>query len=58
MDWVGGGAGMEAELLVKHPIGRFGRVEEVADACGFLCSAEAGFLTGANISIDGAYSRV
>src|SRR6476620_3396742 len=58
MDSMEGGAEMEAELLVKHPIGRFGRVEEVADACVFLCSAEAGFLTGANISIDGAYSRV
>ena len=33
-------------------------VEEVADACVFLCADEAGFLTGANISIDGAYSRV
>ena len=33
-------------------------VDEVADACVFLCADEAGFLTGANISIDGAYSRV
>lgn len=48
----------EAALLTKHPIGRFGRVEEVADACVFLCAGEAGFLTGANISIDGAYGRV
>jgi NAD(P)-dependent dehydrogenase (short-subunit alcohol dehydrogenase family) len=48
----------ERELLARHPIGRFGTVEDVADACVFLCAAEAGFLTGANISIDGAYSRV
>ncbi|MEO9175745.1 MAG: SDR family NAD(P)-dependent oxidoreductase [Gaiellales bacterium] len=48
----------ERELLDRHPIGRFGAVEEVADACVFLCSDEAGFMTGANISIDGGYSRV
>jgi NAD(P)-dependent dehydrogenase (short-subunit alcohol dehydrogenase family) len=48
----------ERELLDRHPIGRFGKVEEIADACVFLCADEAGFLTGANISIDGGYSRV
>jgi NAD(P)-dependent dehydrogenase (short-subunit alcohol dehydrogenase family) len=48
----------ERELLGRHPIGRFGTVEDVADACVFLCADEARFLTGANISIDGAYSRV
>ena len=58
MDAMEGGAELEAELLTKHPIGRFGRVGEVADACVLLCSDEAGFMTGANISIDGAYSRV
>ena len=58
MDSMPDGAEMEAGLLVKHPIGRFGRVDEVADACVFLCGDEARFLTGANISIDGAYSRV
>ena len=58
MDSMDGGVEMEADLLTKHPIGRFGRVEEVADACVLLCAAEAGFMTGANISIDGAYSRV
>jgi NAD(P)-dependent dehydrogenase (short-subunit alcohol dehydrogenase family) len=58
MDTMEGGAEIEAELLTRHPIGRFGRVEEVADACVFLCADEAGFMTGATISIDGAYSRV
>jgi NAD(P)-dependent dehydrogenase (short-subunit alcohol dehydrogenase family) len=48
----------ERELLGRHPIGRFGTVQDVADACVFLCAAEAEFLTGAHISIDGAYSRV
>jgi 3-oxoacyl-[acyl-carrier protein] reductase len=58
MDSMEGGPEMEADLLTKHPIGRFGRVEEVADACVLLCADEAGFMTGANISIDGGYSRV
>jgi 3-oxoacyl-[acyl-carrier protein] reductase len=58
MDSMEGGAEMEAELLSRHPIGRFGRAEEVADACVLLCADEAGFMTGANISIDGGYSRV
>jgi NAD(P)-dependent dehydrogenase (short-subunit alcohol dehydrogenase family) len=58
MDSMEGGAEMEAELRTKHPIGRFGRVEDVADACVFLCAREAGFMTGATIAIDGAYSRV
>jgi 3-oxoacyl-[acyl-carrier protein] reductase len=58
MDSMEGGSEMEAALLTKHPIGRFGRVEEVADACVLLCADEAGFMTGANISIDGGYSRV
>jgi 3-oxoacyl-[acyl-carrier protein] reductase len=58
MDAMEGGAELEAELLTRHPIGRFGRVEEVADACVLLCADEAGFMTGANISIDGGYSRV
>lgn len=58
MDAMPDGAEVEAELLTRHPIGRFGDVEEVADAAVMLCADEASFLTGANISIDGAYSRV
>ena len=58
MEAMNDGRAFERELLGRHPIGRFGEADEVADACVFLCSEEAGFLTGANISIDGAYSRV
>lgn len=52
------GGAFERELLARHPVGRFGTAAEVAEACVFLCSAEAQFMTGANITIDGAYSRV
>lgn len=58
MEAMNDGRAFERELLGRHPIGRFGTVQDVADACVFLCADEAGFLTGANISIDGAYSRV
>lgn len=58
MEAMNDGRAFERELLARHPIGRFGTVEEVADACVFLTTPESGFLTGANISIDGAYSRV
>ncbi len=58
MEAMNDGRAFERELLGRHPIGRFGKVEEVAEACVFLCSDEAGFMTGANITIDGAYSRI
>ena len=58
MEAMDDGRAFERELLARHPIGRFGTTADVADACVFLCADEAGFLTGANISIDGGYSRV
>ena len=58
MEAMNDGRAFERELLGRHPVGRFGTVEEVADACVFLVTPDSGFLTGANISIDGAYSRV
>jgi NAD(P)-dependent dehydrogenase (short-subunit alcohol dehydrogenase family) len=48
----------EREVVGRHPIGRAGTVEEIAEAAVLLCSGRATFLTGANISIDGGYSRV
>ena len=32
---------------------RFGSPSEFGDACAFLCSAQAGYLTGQNILLDG-----
>jgi 3-oxoacyl-[acyl-carrier protein] reductase len=39
--------------MAANPAGRFGRPEEFGAACGWLCSANAGFVTGQNILIDG-----
>ena len=35
------------------PAGRFGKPEEFGQFCAFLCSAQAGYLTGQNILLDG-----
>lgn len=32
---------------------RFGTPQEFADACAFLCSAQAGFISGQNLQLDG-----
>jgi NAD(P)-dependent dehydrogenase (short-subunit alcohol dehydrogenase family) len=41
------------DLAPLHPIGRIGRVEEVADAVLWLCSGRASFVTGHSLIIDG-----
>jgi 3-oxoacyl-[acyl-carrier protein] reductase len=33
---------------------RFGRPAEFGDCCAYLCSAQAGFISGQNIQLDGA----
>jgi NAD(P)-dependent dehydrogenase (short-subunit alcohol dehydrogenase family) len=43
-------------LRSAQPIKRFGRPEEVASLVCFLASDEAGFMTGALITIDGGYT--
>ena len=43
-------------LLSKHPIGRVGTPEEAAGVIAFLASADAGFMTGLTIPVDGGRS--
>jgi 3-oxoacyl-[acyl-carrier protein] reductase len=38
-----------------NPAGRFGTIEEFGDACAFLCSAQAGFITGQSLLMDGGH---
>jgi NAD(P)-dependent dehydrogenase (short-subunit alcohol dehydrogenase family) len=50
-------AGREAEMFDKlskaQPIGRMAQPEEIAHAALFLCSDEAGFITGTGLPVDG-----
>lgn len=43
----------EATLKKQIPSGRFGEADEVAALVAFLCSDEAGYITGEVISING-----
>ena len=48
-----GRAELRAEFLRRHPLGRFGRAEEVARAALYLASGDAAFVTGVALPVDG-----
>jgi 3-oxoacyl-[acyl-carrier protein] reductase len=41
------------EIRIANPTKRFGHPDEFGATCAFLCSAQAGYITGQNILIDG-----
>lgn len=43
-------------VVAKIPVGRQGRPEDLVGAFVFLCSDAAGYITGANIPVDGGWS--
>jgi NAD(P)-dependent dehydrogenase (short-subunit alcohol dehydrogenase family) len=43
------------ELLMRTPMGRFGKVEELAGAAVFLASDAASFVTGHMLVVDGGF---
>lgn len=47
-----------AERVAENPAGRFGTPEEFGKACAFLCSADASFIIGQNLVIDGGAINV
>jgi acetoacetyl-CoA reductase len=40
-------------IVASIPMGRLAEPEEIAGLIAYLCSEEAGYITGANISING-----
>ena len=55
-------AGVDAEAFLEQqrttvPAQRFGDPAEFGEACAFLCSAQAGYITGQNLLIDGGRYR-
>ena len=44
------------DLAPLHPIGRIGRVEEVAETVLWLCSGRASFVTGHSLFVDGGFT--
>jgi 2-keto-3-deoxy-L-fuconate dehydrogenase len=49
-------AAARARSLARHPLGRFGKPEEIADAAVFLASDESSFVTGVTLPVDGGWT--
>ena len=47
---------LRKRFINRHPIGRFGTAEEVAQAAFYLASDASSFVTGINLVIDGGIS--
>jgi len=45
-------------IIAQHPIGRLGKVEEIAKAFLFLASDDASFITGTTLAVDGGYTAI
>ena len=48
---------LRAELLPRFPMGRIGRPEDAATLVAFLCSEEAGWITGQVVHSEGGFVR-
>jgi NAD(P)-dependent dehydrogenase (short-subunit alcohol dehydrogenase family) len=45
------------EFRARIPMGRYGRVGEIAGVISFLASDSAGYITGQNLRVDGGVTR-
>jgi NAD(P)-dependent dehydrogenase (short-subunit alcohol dehydrogenase family) len=46
---------LEAQVLARTPLGRFGKDREIADTVGFLAGDASSYLTGHVLAVDGGY---
>jgi meso-butanediol dehydrogenase/(S,S)-butanediol dehydrogenase/diacetyl reductase len=42
-----------AQMRARIPLGRVGEVEDTANACAFLCSGQARYITGEAMNVSG-----
>jgi 2-hydroxycyclohexanecarboxyl-CoA dehydrogenase len=42
-------------VIARAPLGRLGTPEDIAVTCAFLCSEEAGYITGQQINVNGGW---
>ncbi|MEO8656896.1 MAG: SDR family NAD(P)-dependent oxidoreductase [Bryobacteraceae bacterium] len=47
---------LNQKFVSSIPLGRWGKVEEIGKLAAFLCSEDAGFITGSDILIDGGWT--
>jgi NAD(P)-dependent dehydrogenase (short-subunit alcohol dehydrogenase family) len=47
---------LNQQFISRIPLGRWGRVEEVGKMAVYLCSQDAGFITGTDLLIDGGWT--
>ncbi len=56
--WIDGSyTGYDGMDAIQQPVGRVGAPEDIANMVLFLCSEQAGFITGENICIDGGMTK-
>jgi NAD(P)-dependent dehydrogenase (short-subunit alcohol dehydrogenase family) len=49
---------LNRQFMARVPLGRWGKVEEVGRLAVYLCSGDAGFITGTDVLIDGGWCAV
>jgi NAD(P)-dependent dehydrogenase (short-subunit alcohol dehydrogenase family) len=47
---------LNQQFISRIPLSRWGRVEEIGELAAYLCSEEAGFITGTDFLIDGGWT--
>lgn len=47
---------LNQQFISKIPLGRWGSVEEIGQLAVYLCSEDAGFITGTDVLIDGGWT--